>query len=191
MVTTSLLTLWGKVFGSVLFPIFEQNQQAIDHPSGDDSSECGVNGYEVDEESLLYETCTLSLQLAVDLFVNFCATVNPLLKKVLALFMNFVKRVLFDDDKWAEVVLSIKEAADETFPDLTFISNKDSSFVNHEDSLTQESDEESSESTKQGEDLEKQMRDRFSSVRFRAVIQLLLIHVTISCFLLGVLLALL
>lgn len=102
---------------------------------------------------------------------------------------------LFDDDKWAEVVLSIKEAVDETFPEFTFIFNKDSSFANHEDDLTEGRDEESSESTKQAEDLEKRMKDRFvtaiSSVRCRAVVQLLLIQVTISCFLLRVLLILL
>lgn len=137
------LTLWERVFESVLFPIFDYVRHAID-PSGEDSVEQGSYGDtdELDQDAWLYETCTLALQLVVDLFVKFYSTVNPLLKKVLTLLVSFIKRPhqslagigiaafvrlmsnagdLFSEEKWLEVVSSLKEAANATCPDFSYI----------------------------------------------------------------------
>ncbi|KAI3703224.1 hypothetical protein L1987_73146 [Smallanthus sonchifolius] len=196
------LPLWEQVFESVLLPIFDYVRHAID-PSGDNpSSEHGLNGNdELDQDSWLYETCTLSLQLVVDLFVNFYSTVNPLLQKVLTLLVSFIKRPhqslagigvaafvrmmsnageLFSDDKWLEVVLSLKEAANATLPDFSFVFNNDSTFLNHEDELEERDNVESAESSMQDDDLEKRRRARLytaiSDVKCRAAVQLLLIQ---------------
>ncbi|CAL4921758.1 unnamed protein product [Urochloa decumbens] len=139
------LPLWEKVFDSVLFPIFDYVRHAID-PSGSSAQGQSVDNdpAELDQDAWLYETCTLALQLVVDLFVRFYDTVNPLLKKVLSLLTSFIKRPhqslagigiaafvrlmssagsMFVDEKWLEVVLSLKEAATETLPDFTYISS--------------------------------------------------------------------
>ena len=86
------LPLWERVFESVLFPIFDYVRHAID-PSGSTSevNEVETDG-QLDQDAWLYETCTLALQLVVDLFVNFYNTVNPLLRKVLMLLVSFIKR---------------------------------------------------------------------------------------------------
>ncbi|KAK1418745.1 hypothetical protein QVD17_27891 [Tagetes erecta] len=194
------LPLWERVFESVLFPIFDYVRHAID-PSGDNLSPHGLNGDdELDQDSWLYETCTLSLQLVVDLFVNFYSTVNPLLKKVLTLLVSFIKRPhqslagigvaafvrlmsnsgeLFSDDKWLEVVLSLKEAADATLPDFSFVCNN-STFLNHEDEPTERGNVESAESSMQDDDLEKRRRaylyTAISDVKCHAAVQLLLIQ---------------
>jgi hypothetical protein len=87
------LPLWEKVFDSVLFPIFDYVRHAID-PSGSSPQGQSVENdpAELDQDAWLYETCTLALQLVVDLFVRFYSTVNPLLKKVLSLLTSFIKR---------------------------------------------------------------------------------------------------
>ncbi|KAF9663546.1 hypothetical protein SADUNF_Sadunf17G0062600 [Salix dunnii] len=87
------LPLWERVFESVLFPIFDYVRHAID-PTGGDPPEQGIDGDsgELDQDAWLYETCTLALQLVVDLFVKFYNTANPLLKKVLLLLKNREKR---------------------------------------------------------------------------------------------------
>lgn len=117
-----------------------------DDPSGEDSADQrGYNG-EADQESWLYETCSLALQLVVDLFVNFYTTVNPLLKKVLMLFVSLIKRPhqslagagiaalvrlmrdvghQFSEEQWLEVVSCIKEAADATSPDLSYVTSEE------------------------------------------------------------------
>ncbi|KVH91182.1 brefeldin A-inhibited guanine nucleotide-exchange protein 2-like [Cynara cardunculus var. scolymus] len=195
------LSLWEGVFDTVLFPIFDHVRQAID-PSGDNSSNWEVDGDdELDQDSWLYETCTLSLQLVVDIFVNFYGTVNPLLKKVLTLLVDFIKRPhqslagigvaafvrlmsnaggMFSDDKWLEVVLSLKEAANATLPDFSFILYKDVSSMNHEDFSTPRSNVESAESDMQQEDSEKQQRvclyAAISDIKCRTAVQLLLIQ---------------
>ncbi|MCH89889.1 brefeldin A-inhibited guanine nucleotide-exchange protein 2-like, partial [Trifolium medium] len=140
------LPLWERVFESVLFPIFDYVRHAID-PSGSSSqvSEVETDG-ELDQDAWLYETCTLALQLVVDLFINFYNTVNPLLKKVLMLLVSFIKRPhqslagigiaafvrlmsnageLFSDEKWLEVVLSLKDAANATLPNFSFLDGGD------------------------------------------------------------------
>lgn len=197
------LPLWERVFESVLFPIFDYVRHAID-PSGDNSSSEHVliGDDELDQDSWLYETCTLSLQLVVDLFVNFYSTVNPLLKKVLDLLVSFIKRAhqslagigvaafvrlmsnageLFDDDKWLEVVLSLKEAANGTLPDFSFVFNNDGKFFNHEDEPVERGNVESAESSMQDDEVEKRRMARLytaiSDVKCRAAVQLLLIQV--------------
>ncbi|KAM0009665.1 putative Sec7 domain, mon2, dimerization and cyclophilin-binding domain, Sec7 domain superfamily [Helianthus debilis subsp. tardiflorus] len=196
------LPLWERVFESVLFPIFDYVRHAID-PSGDTSpSEHGLNGDdELDQDSWLYETCTLSLQLVVDLFVNFYSTVNPLLKKVMALLVSFIKRPhqslagigvaafvrlmsnageLFSDDKWFEVVSSLKEAANATLPDFSFVFYNDGMFPNRDDESAERGNSESAESSRQDDDLKKRRRARLytavSDVKCRAAVQLLLIQ---------------
>ncbi|XP_076950340.1 brefeldin A-inhibited guanine nucleotide-exchange protein 2-like [Bidens hawaiensis] len=185
------LPLWEKVFDSVLFPILDYVRHAID-PSGETPSQHGIDADvdESDHDSWLYETCTLALQLVVDLFVNYYNTVNPLLKKVLTLLVSFIKRPhqslagigiasfvrlmsnaggLFDDDKWLEVVLSLKEAANATLPDFMLILNQDGLDVNYED-----------------EDLDNFRRDRLyaavSDVKCRSAVQLLLIQAIIEIY---------
>lgn len=137
------LPLWEKVFESVLFPIFDYVRHGIDPSGGDESPDQGSYGDvdELDHDAWLYETCTLALQLVVDLFVKFYTTVNPLLKKVLMLLVSFIKRphqslagigiaafvrlmsdagVLFSEEKWLEVVSSLKESAKTTCPDFSY-----------------------------------------------------------------------
>ncbi|XP_071741489.1 brefeldin A-inhibited guanine nucleotide-exchange protein 2-like [Rutidosis leptorrhynchoides] len=202
------LPLWEKVFDSVLFPIFDYVRHAID-PSGENSSEHGfdTDTEDLDQDSWLYETCTLALQLVVDLFVNFYDTVNPLLKKVLTLLVSFIKRPhqslagigiaafvrlisnsgeLFNDDKWLEVVLSIKEAANATLPDFLFLLNRDSLDLNYEDVTRRRNDVDTAESSMQDENLENLRRDRLyasvSDVKCRAAVQLLLIQAIIEIY---------
>lgn len=139
------LSLWERVFESVLFRIFDYVRQDVDPSEDDSTDQRGYNG-EVDQESWLYETCSLALQLVVDLFVNFYKTVNPLLKKVLMLFVSLIKRPhqslagagiaalvrlmrdvghQFSDEQWLEVVSCIKEAADATAPDFSYVTSEE------------------------------------------------------------------
>eukprot|EP00249_Psilotum_nudum_P023695 c28957_g2_i1 orf=862-6204(-) len=132
--------LWERVFDSVLFPIFDYVRRATDSAMVrrcDDGVDGEQNELEVD--AWLYETCTLALQLVVDLFVKFYSVVSPLLGKILQLLTGFIKRShqslaaigvaafvrlisnagdLFSDEKWSEVIMSMKEAVTETLPDL-------------------------------------------------------------------------
>lgn len=134
------LGLWERVFDSVLFPIFDSVRRAMDPPiqkPGDEGVD--VEQSEVEVDAWLYETCTLALQLVVDLFVKFYGVVNPLVGKILHLLTGFIKRShqslaaigvaafvrlisnagnLFSDEKWTEVLSALKEAALETLPDL-------------------------------------------------------------------------
>lgn len=134
------LGLWERVFDSVLFPIFDSVRRAMDPPVEKRESEgFDLEQTEVEVDAWLYETCTLALQLVVDLFVKFYGVVNPLVGKILHLLTGFIKRShqslaaigvaafvrlisnagkLFSDEKWAEVLLALKEAAQETLPDV-------------------------------------------------------------------------
>ncbi|GMH00579.1 hypothetical protein Nepgr_002418 [Nepenthes gracilis] len=153
------LPLWERVFESVLFRIFDYVRHAIDS-SGDDRQDNDGEIPEFDQDSWLYETCTLSLELVVDLFVKFYSTVNPLLRRVLILLVSFIRRPhqslagigiaafvrlissagdLFSDEKWLEVVSSLKEAASSTLPDFSFIIEGDIPVRIHEASLGTES----------------------------------------------------
>ncbi|XP_022757107.1 brefeldin A-inhibited guanine nucleotide-exchange protein 2-like isoform X3 [Durio zibethinus] len=196
------LPLWERVFESVLFPIFDYVRHAID-PSGGDSPEQGiVNDIdELDQDAWLYETCTLALQLVVDLFVNFYNTVNPLLRKVLSLLVSFIKRPhqslagigiaafvrlmsnagdLFSEEKWLEVVFSLKEAANATCPDFSYIVSVDGKVGSNEHALNGQSDDASAGSdTSQGDSESLRTQRLYASLsdaKCRAAVQLLLIQ---------------
>ncbi|XP_075518419.1 brefeldin A-inhibited guanine nucleotide-exchange protein 2 [Primulina tabacum] len=194
------LQLWEKVFESVLFRIFDDARRAID-PSGENALGHLPNGdmEELDQDAWLYETCTLALQLVVDLFVNFYDTVNPLLKKVLMLLVSFIKRPhqslagigiaafvrlmsnageLFSEDKWFEVVSSLKEAAEETLPDFSFALEEGKIWGNKEELHRNSHDEYSGTitSNNDSDNLRYRLQAAISNVRCRAAIQLLLIQ---------------
>lgn len=209
------LALWEKVFESVLFRIFDDARRVID-PSRDDDFPGHIgNGEgdleELDQDAWLYETCTLALQLVVDLFVNFYDTVNPLLKKVLMLLVSFIKRPhqslagigiaafvrlmsnageMFSEDKWFDVVSSLKEAASETLPDFSFVLDEDGKIWTHEEDSNRNNEDSdinngdaSLGTITSNEDSDNNSRRHrlyaaISDVKCRAAIQLLLIQVT-------------
>ncbi|CAA2991496.1 brefeldin A-inhibited guanine nucleotide-exchange 2-like [Olea europaea subsp. europaea] len=189
------LPLWEKVFESILFRIFDDARRAIDPTGGHE-----INGdEELDQDAWLYETCTLALQLVVDLFVNFYDTVNPLLKKVLMLLVSFIKRPhqrlagigiaafvrlmsnagkLFSEDKWFEVVSSLKEAAKETLPDFSFMRN--------EEDFNRMNQYESTGTSIPDDDLDNLRRHHLlaaiSDIKCRAAVQLLLIQAVMEIY---------
>lgn len=173
-------------------------RHAID-PTGGDSPGQGIDSDmgELDQDAWLYETCTLALQLVVDLFVKFYNTVNPLLRKVLMLLVSFIRRPhqslagigiaafvrlmsnagdLFSEDKWLEVVLSLKEAANATLPDFSYIISGETMAISHE-----QNNGVSAESDVPDDDSEGLMARRLyasiSDAKCRAAVQLLLIQV--------------
>ncbi|KAJ8900141.1 hypothetical protein K2173_024781 [Erythroxylum novogranatense] len=193
------LPLWERVFESVLFPIFDYVRHAID-PTGGESPGQGIDSDsgELDQNAWLYETCTLALQLVVDLFVKFYNTVNPLLRKVLILLVSFIRRPhqslagigiaafvrlmsnageLFSEEKWQEVVLSLKEAAKATLPDFSYIAG-DSMRASH--GRYAQVNGESGETGTADDDPERLMTRRLyasiSDAKCRAAVQLLLIQ---------------
>ncbi|OIW00805.1 hypothetical protein TanjilG_18607 [Lupinus angustifolius] len=200
------LPLWERVFESVLFPIFDYVRHGID-PSGSSSpvNEVVVDG-ELDQDAWLYETCTLALQLVVDLFVNFYDTVNPLLRKVLMLLVSFIKRPhqnlagigiaafvrlmsnageLFSDEKWLEVVLSLKEAANATLPNFSFLESEDFVARNHEHASTAEDDRDVAESDSPDNLASLRARHLYaylSDAKCRASVQLLLVQAVMEIY---------
>ncbi|KAJ6879223.1 brefeldin A-inhibited guanine nucleotide-exchange protein 2-like [Populus alba x Populus x berolinensis] len=196
------LPLWERVFESVLFPIFDYVRHAID-PTGGDAPEQGIDGDtgELDQDAWLYETCTLALQLVVDLFVKFYNTVNPLLRKVLLLLVSFIRRPhqslagigiaafvrlmsnagdLFSEEKWLEVVLSLKEAANATLPDFSYIVSGEASVISHE-----QSDGEKSGDMPDGDSeglIAHRLYSSISDAKCRAAVQLLLIQAVMEIY---------
>ncbi|PNT03435.1 hypothetical protein POPTR_014G070600v4 [Populus trichocarpa] len=196
------LPLWERVFESVLFPIFDYVRHAID-PTGGDAPEQGIDGDtgELDQDAWLYETCTLALQLVVDLFVKFYNTVNPLLRKVLLLLVSFIRRPhqslagigiaafvrlmsnagdLFSEEKWLEVVLSLKEAANATLPDFSYIVSGEASVISHE-----QSDGEKSGDMPDGDSeglMAHRLYSSISDAKCRAAVQLLLIQAVMEIY---------
>ncbi|MBA0795411.1 hypothetical protein Gohar_006275 [Gossypium harknessii] len=202
------LPLWEKVFESVLFPIFEYVRHAID-PSGGDPPEQGIDSEmsEIDQDAWLYETCTLALQLLVDLFASFYNTVNPLLPKVLSLLVSFIKRPhqslagigiaafvrlmtnsgdLFLEEKWLEVVSSIREAVNATLPDFSYFVSGDITLEGDGHVLNDQSNEASHGSDTSRGDSESLGKQRLyaslSDTKCRAAIQLLLIQATMEIY---------
>ncbi|GAB4861884.1 Brefeldin A-inhibited guanine nucleotide-exchange protein 2 [Ancistrocladus abbreviatus] len=200
------LPLWEKVFESVLFRIFDYVRHAID-PSGDAGRGNDGDIPEFDQDSWLYETCTLSLELVVDLFVKFYNTVNPLLRKVLMLLVSFINRPhqslagigiaafvrlisnagdLFSDEKWLEVVLSLKAAATSTLPDFSFIVDEAISIRSHETSPSMEGTGDSSGSFPTELDSEsartEQLYAAMSDAKCRCAVQLLLIQAVMEIY---------
>nr|XP_025695932.1 brefeldin A-inhibited guanine nucleotide-exchange protein 2 isoform X2 [Arachis hypogaea] len=201
------LPLWERVFESVLFPIFDYVRHAID-PAGSSSqiNELEIDG-ELDQDAWLYETCTLALQLVVDLFVNFYSTVNPLLRKVLILLVSFIKRPhqslagigiaafvrlmsnageLFSDEKWLEVVLSLKEAANATLPNFSFLDSGDSVIINDQRASTAEEDNDPADESSSPNNLEsfrtRRLHAYLSDAKCRAAVQLLLIQAVMEIY---------
>ncbi|KAJ1413649.1 Sec7, C-terminal [Sesbania bispinosa] len=176
------LPLWERVFESVLFPIFDYVRHAIDPAgSGSQVNEVETDG-ELDQDAWLYETCTLALQLVVDLFVNFYNTVNPLLKKVLMLLQCWGP---ISDEKWLEVVLSLKEAANATLPNFSFLESEDFVARNHEHASTAEDDTDLAESG--FPDNLESLRTRrlyayLNDAKCRAAVQLLLIQAVMEIY---------
>ncbi|KAK1560427.1 hypothetical protein Q3G72_026575 [Acer saccharum] len=201
------LPLWERVFESVLFPIFDYVRHAID-PSGEDSPGQGIDNDmgELDQDAWLYETCTLALQLVVDLFVKFYDTVNPLLIKVLMLLVSFIKRPhqslagigiaafvrlmsnagnLFSDEKWLEVVSSLKEAANATLPDFSYIISEDRMVNSHEKAFDEQTNGESSGSGLPDDSQRLSAQYLYASItdaKCRAAVQLLLIQAVMEIY---------
>ncbi|PKA60061.1 Brefeldin A-inhibited guanine nucleotide-exchange protein 2 [Apostasia shenzhenica] len=203
------LTLWEKVFDSVLFPIFDYVRHAID-PSGADpvGQVSSVDRADIDQDIWLYETCKLALQLVVDLFLKFYGTVHPLLNKVLLLLTSFIKRPhqslggigvaafvrmmnsagsLFTEDKWIEVVLSLKEAANATLPDFSFIlSETYLEYESRDDAYSSFSQNVDNSEFSGDDDLEELRTKRVHSAvidaKCRASIQLLLIQAVMEIY---------
>jgi brefeldin A-inhibited guanine nucleotide-exchange protein len=200
------LPLWEKVFDSVLFPIFDYVRHAIDPSEASSQGQLPENDpSELDQDAWLYETCTLALQLVVDLFVKFYDTVNPLLRKVLSLLTSFIKRphqslagigiaafvrlmsssgTYFLEDKWLEVALALKEAATETLPDFSYIASGE--HLEHlpndgVNSSVRQSDAESRTSDNEEDDLvaerSRKLYFAISDAKCRTAVQLLLIQV--------------
>ncbi|GAB2224201.1 hypothetical protein Droror1_Dr00004952 [Drosera rotundifolia] len=194
------LSLWERVFESVLFRMFDYVRLAVD-PAGDNGEGNDGNIPEFDQDSWLYETCTLSLELVVDLFVKFYYTVNPLLRKVLTLLVSFIKRPhqslagigiaafvrlvsnsgdLFSDEKWLEVVISLKEAATTTLPDFSFMVEDMIPARSNEASSSAEVLDDSNGSGSSEFDLEsartQQIYAALSDAKCRCAVQLLLIQ---------------
>ncbi|GBG70987.1 hypothetical protein CBR_g8287 [Chara braunii] len=145
--------LWERVFDSVLFPIFDYVRRATEPqkpPKVDqgafarveDDEGMDMEPTELEMDAWLYETCTLALQLVVDLFVKFYPVVSPLLGRILGLLTGFIKRPhqslaaigvaafvrlmsnageLFSDEKWHEVLLVLQDAVHSTLPNVARI----------------------------------------------------------------------
>ncbi|CAK7347931.1 unnamed protein product [Dovyalis caffra] len=196
------LPLWERVFESVLFPIFDYVRHAID-PAGGDSTDQGIVGDtgELDQDAWLYETCTLALQLVVDLFVKFYNTVNPLLRKVLLLLVSFIRRPhqslagigiaafvrlmsnagdLFSEEKWLEVVLSLKEAANATLPDFSYIVSGEASVINHEQNSGENAGDVPDDDSE--ELMTRRLYASISDAKCRAAVQLLLIQAVMEIY---------
>ncbi|KAG8096800.1 hypothetical protein GUJ93_ZPchr0013g34493 [Zizania palustris] len=202
------LPLWEKVFDSVLFPIFDYVRHAIDPSSGSPQGQnVEIDPAELDQDAWLYETCTLALQLVVDLFVKFYDTVNPLLKKVLMLLTSFIKRPhqslagigiaafvrlmssagsVFVDDKWLEVVLSLKEAATETLPDFSYIASEayleNGTIENGSSSEKREGETQPSEDGTEETSRSRNLYFAIGDAKCRAAVQLLLIQAVMEIY---------
>ncbi|KAE8672130.1 Brefeldin A-inhibited guanine nucleotide-exchange protein 2 [Hibiscus syriacus] len=202
------LPLWGKVFESVLFPIFEYVCHAI-NPSGDDLPKQGIDGdmSETNQDVWLYESCTLALQLLVDLFANFYHTVNPLLRTVLSLLLSLIKRPHqslagigiaafarlmrnagdhFLEEQWLEVVSSLKEAVNATLPDFSYFVSGDGMLEGNEHAPNEQSKEASHGSGSSRDDTEsprmRRLRASLSDAKCRAAVQLLLVQAAMEIY---------
>ncbi|KAK9749282.1 hypothetical protein RND81_02G114900 [Saponaria officinalis] len=199
--------LWEQIFESVLFRIFDNIRHAIDLITKNSSAE-GVESEiaDFDEESWLYETCALSIELTVDLFIKFYSTVHPLLRKVLTLLVGFIERPqqslagigiaalvrlisnagdLFSDEKWEVVVLSLKEASVSTLPDFSFICKEDSPASNNDDSVSKLGSLESFKADTRHHDTDsrtQQLYAALSDVKCRCAVQLLLIQAVMEIY---------
>jgi brefeldin A-inhibited guanine nucleotide-exchange protein len=184
--------LWEKVFDSVLFPIFDYVRRATDAAH---NGETEKEQAELEMDAWLYETCTLALQLVVDLFVKFYPVVNPLLGRILSLLTGFIKRphqslaaigvaafvrlmsnggMLFSDEKWEEVLKGLHEAALETLPDLAhLVSVAQEEQSNH----TVRNSVSSRAESQDGHEPTFEMHNLIQDAKCRTAVQLLLVQV--------------
>ncbi|BBG97431.1 SEC7-like guanine nucleotide exchange family protein, partial [Prunus dulcis] len=178
------LPLWERVFDSVLFPIFDYVRHAID-PSGEGSPGQGIDGdiSDLDQDAWLYETCTLALQLVVDLFVKFYNTVNPLLKKVLVLLVSFIRR---PHQSLAGIGIAAFVRLMSNAGDLFSDENGDGIIGNHEPALSREDNGGSTVSGRPDDDSERlgtnYLYAGISDVKCRAAVQLLLIQAVMEIY---------
>nr|XP_024388580.1 brefeldin A-inhibited guanine nucleotide-exchange protein 2-like isoform X2 [Physcomitrium patens] len=183
--------LWEKVFDSVLFPIFDSVRRATDAAH---NGEPEKEQEELEMDAWLYETCTLALQLVVDLFVKFYPVVNLLLGRVLSLLTGFIKRPhqslaaigvaafvrlmsnagrLFSDEKWLEILNSLHEAALETLPDIAhLVATAQDQQVNHMARTSVSSRAESQD----GHEPSIALHNLIQDVKCRTAVQLLLVQ---------------
>ncbi|KAL0425870.1 UNVERIFIED_CONTAM: Brefeldin A-inhibited guanine nucleotide-exchange protein 2 [Sesamum radiatum] len=88
---------------------------------------------------------------------------------------------LFPEDKWFEVVSSLREAAKETLPDFSFVLDEDGQIWAQEEDLNGNNHDESAETITSNDDSDNNLRRHrlyaaISDVKCRAAIQLLLIQ---------------
>ena len=193
------LGLWERVFDSVLFPIFDSVRRAMDPPLHRQEVK-GIGGeqIEVEVDAWLYETCTLALQLVVDLFVKFYGVVNPLVGKILHLLTGFIKRShqslatigvaavvrlisnagnLFSDERWSEVLSALKDAALETLPDFVKITEMmDLQVAQHMQQNGIKADQ-----LESAFNLKNRLQFAIADVKSRTAVQLLLVQVKMFC----------
>lgn len=190
------LPLWERVFESVLFRIFDSVRHAVD-PSGDNFSGRG-DVPDFYEDSWLFGTCTISLELVVDLFIKFYSIVSPLLRKVLTLLVSFMKHPhqslagigvaafvrlvtnaghLFTAEKWFEVVSSLKEAATGTLPDFSFVLESNVTDLSNEELLVKQNPGQASWST-----MTHQLYSSLTDARVRCATQLLLVQAVMEIY---------
>jgi brefeldin A-inhibited guanine nucleotide-exchange protein len=189
------LGLWERVFDSVLFPIFDSVRRATDAPlhrqefKGADDEKT-----EVEVDAWLYETCTIALQLVVDLFVKFYGVVNPLVGKILQLLTGFIKRShqslatigvaavvrlisnagnLFSSERWSEVLSALKDAAAETLPDFVKITE----MMDLQVAQSMQRNGIKADQLESALNLKNRLQFAVSDVKSRTAVQLLLVQV--------------
>nr|GMC84791.1 brefeldin A-inhibited guanine nucleotide-exchange protein 2-like [Ipomoea batatas] len=201
------LPLWERIFESVLFPIFNYVQLTI-NPSGENSLEQELDGDEGkhDQDVWLYDMCTLTFEVIVDLFVKFYDTVNPLMWKVLKILVSFIKHPhqglagigitsvvrlissagnLFSEDKWFEVVSFLKEAAHATLPDFSFILIENNKFWTEEEILSRNTGESAATDTPDDDKRHLRLHHLYSSisdVKCRAAVQFLIVQAVVEIY---------
>eukprot|EP00898_Chlorokybus_atmophyticus_P004086 jgi/Chlat1/4679/Chrsp3S05617 len=79
---------WERVYESVLFPIFDYVRRNSTLAGARKAA--AQQAEEID--AWLYETCTIALQLVVDLFIKFYLETAPLLGRMITFITNFIKR---------------------------------------------------------------------------------------------------
>ncbi|XP_019152223.1 PREDICTED: brefeldin A-inhibited guanine nucleotide-exchange protein 2-like isoform X2 [Ipomoea nil] len=204
------LPLWERIFESVLFPILNYVQLTI-NPSGENSLEQGLDGDEgkQDQDVWLYDMCTLTFEVIVDLLVKFYNTVNPLMWKVLTILVSFIKHPhqglsgigitsfvrltssagnLFSEDKWFEVVSFIKEAARATLPDFSFILIEDednNKLLTEEEILSRNTGESAVTDTPDDDKRNLRLHHLYTSisdVKCRAAVQFLIVQAVVEIY---------
>ncbi|KAE8721283.1 Brefeldin A-inhibited guanine nucleotide-exchange protein 2 [Hibiscus syriacus] len=160
------LPLWERVFESVLFPIFDYVCHAID-PSGSDQLMWGL-------------LMTLNM---IKMHGSMKRRPHQSLAGIgIAAFVRLMSNAgdFFSEEKWLEVVSSLKEAANATLPDFSFMVSGDSMVGSNGRALNNHSNEASAGSDTSHGDSERlrthRLYDLLSDAKCRAAVQLLLIE---------------